>query len=305
MKIIGAGLAGLLCGFMNPDSTIYEAGNGRNKHTAVLRMRTPEISRITGIPFKKKTVYKSIWLDGKEQQPSPRIGHMYSKKVIGEITKRSIMDISPKVRYIPPGDFQARLADRVSNQIIYNHKITGSDFPSGPVVSTVPMPVLMKMFDINMDMQFTRKSIYVSRYKIKNCDSYSTVYYPGRDIPIYRATLTGDILIIESKSCIHKDHSRQYTSYVLKTLGLVKSDIDCVISINDEHKFGKIYKTDEKKRRTFISNMTLHNELYSLGRYATWRPGVLLDDIVNDIFVIRKLVESDKYSVVNYNNNQA
>jgi hypothetical protein len=32
--------------------------------------------------------------------------------------------------------------------------------------------------------------------------------------------------------------------------------------------------------------------IYSLGRFATWKPGLLLDDIVGDVNVIRRLIET-------------
>ncbi len=35
--------------------------------------------------------------------------------------------------------------------------------------------------------------------------------------------------------------------------------------------------------------------IYSLGRFATWRPGLLLDDLVNDIRVIQKIADHGNY----------
>ena len=53
---------------------------------------------------------------------------------------------------------------------------------------------------------------------------------------------------------------------------------------------------DNKIRGEFILDLTLTHNIYSLGRYATWRPKVMLDDVLDDIFVIRKLIQQGKYA---------
>ncbi len=59
-------------------------------------------------------------------------------------------------------------------------------------------------------------------------------------------------------------------------------------------KFGKIVQVDEDYRRSIVVRLTEEFGIYSLGRYATWRP-LLLDDVVKDIEVIERLMGS-KYS---------
>ena len=48
---------------------------------------------------------------------------------------------------------------------------------------------------------------------------------------------------------------------------------------------------DEKIRKSFIVRATKDFGIYSLGRFATWRPGLLLDDCVKDIRVITRLID--------------
>ena len=36
--------------------------------------------------------------------------------------------------------------------------------------------------------------------------------------------------------------------------------------------------------------------IYSFGRFATWRPGLLLDDLIHDLTVIRRLANEGTYS---------
>jgi hypothetical protein len=76
----------------------------------VLRFTTDTISKMTGIPFKKVCVEKSIWFDGNEHAPTPRMTNLYSFKVLGQIKARSIMNTSSEVRFIPPPNFVSLLA---------------------------------------------------------------------------------------------------------------------------------------------------------------------------------------------------
>ena len=57
-------------------------------------------------------------------------------------------------------------------------------------------------------------------------------------------------------------------------------------------KFGKILPIDENLRKEFVLKLTKDYNIYSLGRFATWRQ-VLLDDLVKDIDVIEKFVSGN------------
>lgn len=292
MKIIGAGMAGLLCGALNPGSTIYEAGPERttSNHKALFRCKTGEIGRLLGIPFEEVEVHKAIWLDGKEVEPTPRIAHMYSKKVSGTISARSIFDTKTCTRYIPPEDFMFQIADRCD--IEYNSKFYGfEDGWSVPIISTVPMDKL------GLDIVFDKKPIYTTQIKLRNCNSNCTIYYPDLSYGTYRASIVGDILICES---IESETSNKEDFMILKSLGLVDEDVEEFILEDHKQPYGKIIPIDEKKRKEHIINFTLKNNIYSLGRFATWRPKVMLDDVLEDIFVIRRLIQGGRYASLNH-----
>lgn len=59
-------------------------------------------------------------------------------------------------------------------------------------------------------------------------------------------------------------------------------------------KYGKIVNVPAARRRSLLRKLTERGGVYSLGRFATWR-NVLLDDVANDIEVIRRLIDSDSY----------
>ena len=62
-----------------------------------------------------------------------------------------------------------------------------------------------------------------------------------------------------------------------------------------EQKYAKILPIDNRERKRFIAWATDTHNIYSLGRFATWRPGLLLDDLVHDVRVIQRIVEHGPY----------
>ena len=59
-----------------------------------------------------------------------------------------------------------------------------------------------------------------------------------------------------------------------------------------EQEYGKIMPIDEKLRKEFIYQMTTKYNIYSVGRFATWRQ-LLLDDVVEDIQHIEHFIRND------------
>jgi hypothetical protein len=57
----------------------------------------------------------------------------------------------------------------------------------------------------------------------------------------------------------------------------------------------KILPIDEDIRRRFIMWASDNFGIYSLGRFATWRPGLQLDDLVNDVRVIQRISSTNSY----------
>lgn len=295
MKIIGAGLSGLLCGALNPGSTIYEKQSELpNNHGAILRFRSDKIARALGIPFKEVRVTKCIWYDGEPYAPCPQIQNLYSNKVTGEYTSRSIDDISPVTRYIAPGNFIDQLARRC--KIEY-----GVDWPPSideldgeqAYVSTMPMPVMMNIMAMQPDdVAFHRQSIWTATYEFpKSVDLYQTIYFPGPETRLYRASFTGNHLI-----CEYIDYPGPGDmSDVLEAFGLRKDLYTATPPLTKKNKYGKIIDIDRDIRRSIMSELTHNHNIYSLGRFATWR-NILLDDVYEDIFKIRDLMNLDHYS---------
>jgi hypothetical protein len=293
--ILGAGMAGLLAAatqFQNAE--IYEAQSKESlkKHTALLRFRSSAIGDALGIEFKKVIVHKAIWFGGKFHRPDPMLANMYSQKAIGAIQDRSIWNIETCERYIAPGDFHEQLIKRCESRINFDCNMSCENVFHEfgcPVISTLPMPILANIAGINKaDLpEFTSSKIFVKRWKIKDCNTYQTIYFPTPGLPLYRASITGAILTAEYTCESEDDDDCIFEAFAIDTSKIQALD-------SQQQQLGKISPIDNNWRKQFMFDMSHNHQIYSLGRFATWRQ-ILLDDVLKDISIIKKLINSSNY----------
>lgn len=290
--ILGAGLSGMIAAHFFRGARVIEAGEKREAHKALMRFRTTSVSEVIGIQFRKVRVYKGIWLQGKFCSPDIRIANMYSKKVIGRLANRSIWNLDPCDRYVAPRSLIYEMQENLNDVIEYNsciESISDSRINNKRIVSTIPISVISKISgEIVPNVEYER--IFVSRFEVSNSDVYQTIYFPSGELGVYRASITGELLIIESTSEILSYEIDE----VIRSFGISRSDISFIDS--GEQKYGKIAPMDEKIRRKTIMSLTSKYGVYSLGRFATWR-NILLDDIVNDLMAIKNMMSMDNYEM--------
>lgn len=295
MNIIGAGLTGCLAGYVFKNAVIKEYLEKPKEHKAVLRFRSDWASKLTGIPFKKVKVYKGIYMDGEHVQPSIDLMNQYSCKVTGGYYDRSISNLEPVTRWIAPSDFHGQMLDDLNDRIIYGYNVDVSDC-SKPLISTLPLPILLDRLGIEFDFKSPdgnkSKSIFVTTCKIANCDVYQTMYYPGYDTSVYRASITGDNLIIESTALI----CQRTITMVAYSFGLYVQDCK-VETLNFEQEHGKFIPLEEEQRKQLMYDITKDYNIYSLGRHATWRK-ILLDDVIQDCTRIEKMISKSAYDLM-------
>ena len=305
MKIIGAGLAGLLAGNMlrKNDPVILERQSEiPNNHTALLRHRTRLVADATSIPFKKVKVQKGIVWNGQVFSKStiPMI-NCYSQKVTGSLLDRSISNIDPVERFIAPKDFIAKLAMDLNIKFSYPVSVPELKFSEGNVVSTIPMPVIAKQLGIFEEFfsedEFNFREITTANFYIENieCDIYQTIYLPEEIYKCYRASITGNKFILEFVGDVCADEIKQEVEIILRHHFKIcpTQNTFSEIKINNS-KYGKIRPIDDIKRKKFISHLTKEYGIYSLGRYAVWK-NLLMDDVHDDIIIIQKLIENEGY----------
>lgn len=299
MIIYGAGLAGLLAANMlrRHDPVILEAQSSLpNNHDALLRFRTDAVSRVTGIPFKKVRVSKAIcYLGGILTEPNLRLSNMYARKVTGEVIERSILNLEPSERYIAPLNLIAQMAR--SCKILYDSPLTQLEkVDKQPVVSTIPMPTLMKLAKWKPQPSFNFRDITsITAFIVSPpIEVYQTLYYPGSE-PFYRASITGDRLIIEAAGDMSQcPDPEQLCMQVLGDFGIYSAVVMDVEM--KEQRYGKIAPIANNIRKQFILAMSDLYNIYSVGRFATWRQ-ILLDDVVNDVNLVEQFIsQRDSYT---------
>ena len=289
-NIIGAGLAGLIAAHAWPRAEVFEASPApRAGHRALLRFRTDAVAHLVGVEFRKVRVHKGLYAHGSYQQPAIRWANLYAKKVLGSLAgDRSVWSLDPVERFIAPDDLYDVLVAAVGDRV---HWGVPADFrvPLNPVVNTAPLPVVLKELGIPAQLQFTRSAITVLRGKIPGADVFQTVYFPESGLNVYRASITGDVIIIECMAAPDEED----LDAVEHAFGVTLPPVSAMERV--EQKYGKIAPIGDAQRKELLFRLTHEHNIYSLGRFATWR-NILLDDVVNDIAVIKRLLKSDAYS---------
>lgn len=294
LNIAGAGLAGLLAAHAWPTAAVWEPmSEPRSHHKALLRFRSQAVAQLVGIEFQSVTVRKGIWV-GSFVPPDPQLANWYSFKVLGSAeSDRSIWNLEPVQRFIAPESLYEQLVDAVDRRILWNSPF---DYTAGErVISTAPLPVVLNALAEHLEVKdpspidFKRAAIRVDRYRVPRCAVYQSVYFPHPETPVYRASITGDLLIVESVAGRVPDDRQLRQVFAAFGLMVDAQPIDTV-----EQKYGKIVPLPSDIRRALLHRLTEKHGVFSLGRFATWR-NVLLDDVVSDIAVIRRLLLASKY----------
>lgn len=302
MRIIGAGMAGLLAGAMLRDEleAIYEGQSALpNNHSAVLRFRTNSIGEVLNIPFKAVQVFKGVI--GWRNPVADAL--MYSIKTNGKGQLRSILSAEERMvlRWIAPVDLVARMERKLQTPVQYNTEIVCSDLQV-PTISTIPMPALMDMLDFpGKPQRFDHRpgSNIIVRLT-SNIDAYCSLYVPEPNIAFSRLSLTGNELIAEcyGDEDIDEMALQRAVEQAVEFIGLNANYVESFEL--RRQRYAKILPIDEGVRRNFIVWASETHNIYSLGRFATWRPGLLLDDLVNDVRVIQRLIDKTTGEAYNH-----
>lgn len=294
VHILGAGLSGMIALNAWPHARVFEKRpySAEMAHKALLRFRSPAVGDALGIEFRKVRVHKGVWNGHAFVQPSILEANRYSEKVIGRLADRSIWNLDPVDRWIAPDDMMAQLLERMGNRIEWGHDVQALALERRagiPVVSTIPMNVLMQVLDyhhsLSAPVEFKRAEIKVARWKIPGADVFQTVYNTDPRTGLYRVSITGDTLIAEAIGPV-------VWAQAFEPFGLAPAQCEMLGEVSQS--YGKIAPIDEGVRRSFMLAATQEHNVFSLGRFATWR-NILLDDVLHDVAVIKRLMATDAY----------
>lgn len=281
IDIIGAGMAGLLAANMlrRHDISVFEIQESLpNNHHSVLRFRSPDVGDALGIQFKKVNMIKT-------HIPNVNIvadSLSYSRKTTGIYSSdRSIIEGTVIAeRYIAPPDLIRQMSDGI--HILYGHEYDFKKNNNIPIISTMPMPSLMDKLGYKISENFRTFDGVVATATIDDCNAYVSVLIPMPWISASRATITGNQLMIEFPT--KEIPESVELAQIYNALGLYDAMIrDMQFK---KQKYFKILPINDAERHHFMKWASVNHNVYSLGRYACWRPKLLLDDLVKDVRII-------------------
>lgn len=291
-------MAGLLAGNMLKHSgwdyeIIEKQPTLPHNHSAVLRFRSSIVGDMLGIPFKKVTMVK----DYKHNNNLVADSLSYSMKVSGQIrSDRSIISC-PKVeeRFIAPPNMIEMMAKGLNIKFNETMLIDDLEDRALPKISTIPMPALMDLLKYDRPIDFEYRHGVNIIVELPNCEAYISLYCPGnwhKNNSISRISITGNEMVIELSKDPGKADEDNYVNMALKFLSL--EDISSYMIKEVKHQaYSKILPINEDDRKRFMFWATDKFGIFSLGRYATWRPGLLLDDLVKDVQWIKRWIQND------------
>jgi hypothetical protein len=139
--------------------------------------------------------------------------------------------------------------------------------------------------------------IYIARCNIRlDSEVHQSLYFPGDDTPVYRASLEGKTLIIESV----KELTEMQITETAKAFGIGIAHWNADDVKKYTQKNGKLLPVDDVLRRKAIMELSDKFSIYSFGRFAIWKP-IRADHLISDIEKINKMISisevDKKYSI--------
>lgn len=300
--IAGAGMAGLIAGRMlaRHAPIILEAQPALpNNHSAVLRFRSSVVGDVIGIPFKKVKMIKTAmpW----RNPVADALAYSFKNTGVQRSDRSINSGLVAEDRFIAPPDFIAQLAEGLDINYSRPLDFTGDLSYDGrpPIISTIPMPALMAALDYPHASRPEFKSVSGVNIKarIAHTDAYVSLLTPDPALPFSRLSLTGDELVVE---CHNVETLIDPTAVFGQACNLLGFGPMWAVSKMEvfPSRYSKILPIEDDKRRMFLHWATDHFNIFSLGRYATWRPNLLLDDLVQDIRLIEGwITQADRYAL--------
>lgn len=320
--VLGAGLAGTMMARVlsdhYPDKSLLVIDQRptpdiRN-HWALLRFRNLDVARALGVGVEEIEVEKAVYWQGRLHYSADiAMNNTYSLKTYGQIGNRSLKQLGMAKRYLP-------LTTPQPKNCLWGHKlnslqpgiVTASrsegdgtvgawcEIKYNVCISTLPMDVLLnataglpdQLFFLTRE-KLVSESIFVFRKTIKDirCSVNQTIYFPESRFKVYRATLERGTFIVEYMDD-DADGIVEELPEVVGCFGLPFSRaIFGELQPSDYHtqQNGKTLGIDDDQRRSIIYSLTDVYNLYSVGRFATWRP-LRADQLVEDVYKVERMI---------------
>lgn len=301
VPIIGCGLTGLIAAKViqqqGQSPIIFEKQKKLpNNHKTLLRFRSSRIGEITGIPFRPVRMlkyalpYRNPVTDAIE----------YSRKCtgVGRSDRSLPVGVVAGDRFIAPSNFIERIAAGVEIKLGQEVEFEKRNSRSVPILSTMPMDILADelVYD-GGELRFERVKGTHIEATATDMDAFVSVYVPDPKHLVSRISCTGNLVHIELPNPRNEKRDGAATEQALT----LACNVLGVRQLNDvktyESKYAKIASIDNRERKRFIAFATDNYAVYSIGRFATWRPEMMLDDVPEDAISICKMMDGGSYTL--------
>ena len=285
-------MAGLLAANMlrKHDPVILEKQQGLpNNHSAVLRFRSSAVGDVLGVPFRRVNMLKTTlpWMNPIADALA------YSKKNLGKYeSDRSVSrTVESAERWIAPPDFISRISEGIDVRYDVDYEFLADQ---QKVISTIPMPALMKALGYQRKVEFRSTPGVNASARVDDCDAFVTLNVPAPHLSYSRVSVTGNRLIVEFPVHDRLEAEEFYENTLYEAADLLGIDGRDISSVEVKHQqYQKIAPIDEIERKNFIHWASSERRAaWQLGRFATWRPGLQLDDLVHDVRMIERWMGS-------------
>ena len=199
-----------------------------------------------------------------------------------------------------------RLVEKTHYKRKYKDYIPLESSFSKAVISTLPMPTLMALLNYPTGVEFESLEGMTVTFKLPNFWAFGSIYLPNRSTPFSRIGLQGDKVILEAYNNHQIDSAGIDTEWWESDADTISAAaLSCLFEVlpnsvarallddgaRDNYVINhiphaKILPINERERQRFIMWATDNHGIYSMGRLATWRPGLLLTDLVRDFRVV-------------------
>lgn len=307
--IIGSGIAGRVAAFHFRGQNVTMVDDRVDSspffmHNAVLRTKSDEIGLYLNSEMEKIWVEKAIYRDGSlYSTPTLKDKNEYSLKTTGGLHQRSISDLSSCWRYIfknsvssfPSVNFIKGKVVAIDNNIALIRKEEEEiEEKFSLCITTAPMPVNMGLCGLERKIVFDEEQIYVVTADLNIKSSiHQTIYIPSWPSIFYRITISGQKIVAEGKGAFPEEEKAFLTLRLIVkfVLGVESGNIEATRFVDQRN--GKIVEIDDMARKEIILELSHKHNVYSLGRYACWRPKLMIDDLPKDIKKIDEIYKTN------------
>lgn len=206
-------------------------------------------------------------------------------------------------RFIAPEDLIDQMVNNIPDEKLWLDNVFTSNSvflnnKTSKIISTIPMPALMKMLEYKSDCDFRYRRGANITFHIKQCEAYCSLYVTDPNSSIWRISVTGDRCVVEcGEEILNDDNFDEVYRHTIDLLGIDEDRINAKYIDIKQQTYSKILPIDDESRKRFIMWASDNFGIYSFGRFATWRPGLLMDDLVQDFRIIMRLIDGEsKYN---------